>query len=156
KRPDRLVGAAMATPEVEYLVGGDGALREGLEERAPLNMRLLGWADPATFWSACALAVLTSDNEAMPYSLIEAALAGLPAVTTDAGSASEVVVDGVTGYVVPRDAGSVAAGVRRLLADPEAMARMGAAARERALVEFSPQRMLAEHRAAYERAISRR
>ena len=156
KRPDRLVGAAMATPEVEYIVGGDGALREGLEERAPLNMRLLGWADPATFWSACDLAVLTSDNEAMPYSLIEAALAGLPAVTTDAGSASEVVVDGVTGYVVPRDAGSVATGVRRLLADPDGMARMGADARDRALVEFSPQRMLQEHRAAYELAIARR
>ena len=156
KRPDRLVGAAMATPGVDFIVGGDGALREGLDERAPENLRTLGWADPATFWSACDLAVLTSDNEAMPYSLVEAALAGLPTVTTDAGSASEVVVDGVTGYVVPLSPMAVARAVQHLVSDPEAMASMGAAARERALVEFSPERMLAEHTAAYERAIERR
>ncbi len=156
KRPDRLVGAALATPEVDFIAGGDGALREGLQERSPENLRSLGWADPATFWSACDLAVLTSDNEAMPYSLVEAALAGLPTVTTDAGSASEVVVDGVTGYVVPLSPMAVARAVQHLVSDPEAMASMGAAARERALVEFSPERMLAEHSAAYERAIERR
>ena len=153
KRPDRLAGAAALTPGVDFIAGGDGGLRAGLDEHAPANLRTLGWADPPTFWSACDLAVLTSDNEAMPYSLVEAALAGLPAVTTDAGSASEVVVDGVTGLVVGLSPGAVADGVRALVADPAAMAAMGAAARERALVEFSPARMLAEHRAAYERAV---
>lgn len=156
KRPDRLAGAAMAVPDVEFLVGGDGALRAGLDDHAPANLRTLGWVDPPAFWSACDLAVLTSDNEAMPYSLVEAALAGLPTVTTDAGSASEVVVNGVTGLVVPLSADAVAKGIHALVADPQRMATMGAAARERALVEFSPQRMLMEHTAAYERAISRR
>ena len=146
----------MATPGVDFIAGGDGALREGLDGRAPDNLRTLGWADPATFWSACDLAVLTSDNEAMPYSLVEAALAGLPTVTTDAGSASEVVVDGVTGLVVPLSPSAVARGVQQLVGDPALMSSMGAAARERALVEFSPERMLAEHTAAYETAIDRR
>ncbi|MGA0060455.1 MAG: glycosyltransferase, partial [Planctomycetota bacterium] len=48
KRPDRLVGAALATPEIDFIAGGDGSLREGLQERAPENLRSLGWADPAT------------------------------------------------------------------------------------------------------------
>ena len=156
KRPDRLIGAALRTPEIDYIVGGDGTLRAGLDERAPANLRTLGWVDPPAFWSACDLAVLTSDNEAMPYSLVEAALSGLPTVTTDAGSASEVVVDGVTGYVVPLDAASVAEGVHRLVSDPVRMASMGEAARARALVEFSPERMLAEHTEAYEEALLRR
>lgn len=156
KRPDRLAAVAKVTPDVDFIVGGDGALREGLDEHAPRNLRTLGWADPATFWSACDLAVLTSDNEAMPYSLVEAALAGLPTVTTNAGSASEVVVDGVTGLVVPLSPMAVARGVQQLVADPASMTAMGAAARERALVEFSPARMLAEHTAAYERAIASR
>ena len=152
KRPDRLAGAAALTPGVDFIAGGDGALRSGLEDHAPANLRTLGWVDPPTFWSACDLAVLTSDNEAMPYSLVEAALAGLPTVTTNAGSASEVVVDGVTGLVVPLSAEAVAHGVRQLVADPALMASMSAEARARALVEFSPARMLAEHTAAYERA----
>lgn len=156
KRPDRLVGAALVTPGVDYLVGGDGALRLEMERRAPANMLSLGWVDPATFWSACDLAVLTSDNEALPYSLIEAALAGLPAVTTDAGSAPEVVLEGITGLVVPKSPGAVAEGVRRLAEDPDWAARLGAAARERALVDFSPEQMLASHTSAYDAAISRR
>ena len=154
--PDRLVGAAAMAPGVDFIAGGDGALRVGLDEHASANLHTLGWVDPPAFWSACDLAVLTSDNEAMPYSLVEAALAGLPTVTTNAGSAAEVVVDGVTGIVVPLSAEAVAAGIQRLVADPALMASMGATARERALVEFSPERMLAEHAAAYERAISRR
>jgi glycosyltransferase involved in cell wall biosynthesis len=92
----------------------------------------------------------------MPYSLVEAALAGLPTVTTNAGSASEVVVDGVTGLVVPLSPMEVARGVQQLVADPALMSSMGAAARERALVEFSPARMLEEHTAAYERAVASR
>jgi glycosyltransferase involved in cell wall biosynthesis len=51
---------------------------------------------------------------------------------------------------------AVARAVQHLVSDPESMASMGAAARERALVEFSPQRMLAEHTAAYEKAIASR
>ena len=86
----------------------------------------------------------------------QAALAGLPTVTTTAGSASEVVVDGVTGLVVPLSPMAVARGVQQLVADPALMSSMGAAARERALVEFSPARMLAEHTAAYERAVASR
>jgi glycosyltransferase involved in cell wall biosynthesis len=156
KRPDRLAAVAKSTPGVEFIAGGDGALRAGLDEHASRNLHTLGWVDPPTFWSACDLAVLTSDNEAMPYSLVEAALAGLPTVTTNAGSASEVVVDGVTGYVVPLSPMAVARAVQHLVSDPESMASMGAAARERALVEFSPQRMLAEHTAAYEKAIASR
>jgi glycosyltransferase involved in cell wall biosynthesis len=156
KRPDRLAAVAKSTPGVEFIAGGDGALRVGLDEHASRNLHTLGWVDPPTFWSACDLAVLTSDNEAMPYSLVEAALAGLPTVTTNAGSASEVVVDGVTGYVVPLSPMAVARAVQHLVSDPESMASMGAAARERALVEFSPQRMLAEHTAAYEKAIASR
>jgi glycosyltransferase involved in cell wall biosynthesis len=51
---------------------------------------------------------------------------------------------------------AVARGVQQLVADPALMSSMGAAARERALVEFSPARMLEEHTTAYERAVASR
>ena len=156
KRPDRLAGAAMMASDADVVVGGDGSLRRGLEEHAPRNLRSLGWVDPSAFWPACDFALLTSDNEAMPYSLIEAALAGLPAVTTDAGSAREVVVHGVTGLVVPRSAEAVAEGIRTLASDPVSMVRMGVAARQRALDVFSPHQMLVEHDRAYDRAATAR
>ena len=69
---------------------------------------------------------------------------------TDFGTDSAESVD------YPPICAAVARAVQQLVADPAAMASMGAAARERALVEFSPTRMLAEHTAAYERAIGGR
>ena len=156
KRPDRLLGAARLTPDVSYLVGGDGPLRAGLEERAPANVETLGWVQPADFWSRCDMAVLTSDNEGVPTALVEAALAGIPAVATNAGSVSDAVLDGVTGLVVEKNAAAVAEAVRYLADDHPARHRMGAAARERALVEFSPERMWEQHQRAYELALENR
>ena len=156
KRPDRLLGAARRTPDVSYLVGGDGPLRAGLEERAPANVQTLGWVEPGDFWSRCDIAVLTSDNEGVPTALVEAALAGIPAVATNAGSVSDAVLDGVTGLVVEKNAGAVAEAVRYLADDHAARHRMGAAARERALVEFSPERMWEQHQRAYELALENR
>ena len=156
KRPDRLLGAARRTPGVSYLVGGDGPLRPGLEERAPANVQALGWVQPGDFWSRCDLAVLTSDNEGVPTALVEAALAGIPSVATNAGSVSDAVLDGVTGLVVEKSAGAVAEAVRYLADDHATRHRMGAAARERALVEFSLERMWEQHQRAYELALENR
>ena len=156
KRPDRLAGAALRTPDVHYLVGGDGPLRAGLEERAPANVQTVGWVQPGDFWSCCDMAVLTSDNEGVPTALVEAALAGIPAVATNAGSVSDAVLDGFTGLVVEKNAGAVAEAVRYLADDHVVRHRMGAAARERALVEFSPERMWEQHQLAYELALENR
>ena len=102
------------------------------------------------------MAVLTSDNEGVPTALVEAALAGIPAVATNAGSVSDAVLDGITGLVVEKNAGAVAEAVRYLADDHAVRHRMGAAARERALVEFSPERMWEQHQRAYELALENR
>ena len=52
-----------------------------------------------TVYAAADLVLLTSDNEGMPVSLIEAGLAGLPAVATKVGSVAEVVQQEATGIL---------------------------------------------------------
>ena len=84
--------------------------------------------------------------------LIEAAMAGVPSVTTDVGSAREVVLDGVTGLVVVPSAAAVADGLLRLL-DKDLRHQMGAAARARAEAEFGTRRLIADHEALYERLL---
>ncbi|HEV7862302.1 MAG TPA: glycosyltransferase family 4 protein [Acidimicrobiia bacterium] len=75
---------------------------------------------------------------------LEAAASGVPAVAGRSGGAGEAVDDGITGFVVdPTDAGAVAAGLARLLADPELRGRMGAAARARAERDFAYDRLAA-------------
>ncbi len=101
-------------------------------------MRFLGWrGDVDLIHAAADLVVVTSDNEGMPVTLIEAAMAGRACITTDVGSAGEVVIDGTTGLVVPCDATAVADAILALLDDPARREAFGVAARTRALESFS-------------------
>jgi glycosyltransferase involved in cell wall biosynthesis len=84
------------------------------------------------YLDAADLFVLPSTSEGMPAVLIEAGLAGLPAVASAVGGVPEVVQDGVTGRLVPPgDQAALAAAVRELLTDPQRRQAMGLAARLR-------------------------
>jgi glycosyltransferase involved in cell wall biosynthesis len=159
KRPDRFLNVAQRVgakrTDVTFVVVGDGDLLDDVRRAAkPLGdrVRLIGWrADVATVYAAADVVVLTSDNEGMPVSLIEAAHAGRPAVTTGVGSAGEVVEDGVTGFVTSLDPDDIAS-LLELLADADLRSRMGAAAAERAAAEFSTERLVRDVADVYESA----
>jgi glycosyltransferase involved in cell wall biosynthesis len=164
KRPDRFIAmaaqVARAHPDAIFAVAGEGQLLEQLRaDAAPLGdaVRFLGWrSDVETVYAASDVVVLTSDNEGMPVSLIEASLVGRPLVTTRVGSAAEVVSDGETGFVVDVDDAALARGVDRLLADGELRARFGAAAHQRAQRLFSAERLVADTAALYESLVPTR
>lgn len=152
KRVDRLLDAARLLPDVRFLVAGDGPLRSSLEAQAPANVEFLGWvADTGAVYARAQAVVLCSENEAMPLALLEGALCGLPAVTTDAGSAAEVVRHGVTGLVVGPAPQQLAAGIRDLLADEDRRAAVGRAAQELAEQHFTVEAMCRAHAVAYRR-----
>jgi len=160
KRPDRLIEAMALVlqrrPDVILAIAGEGDLLEEtrvLAEPLGASVRFLGWRrDVTCLYAAADCMVLTSDNEGMPVTLIEAAMAGVPSVTTNVGSAREVVLDGVTGLVVAPSAAAVADGLVRLL-DNDLRHGMGAAARASAETEFGTQRLIADHEALYERLL---
>jgi hypothetical protein len=73
-----------------FAVAGEGQLFEDTRRDAPADVVLLGWGDDvATVYAAAGAVLLTSENEEMPASLVEAAMCGTPAVSTDVGSAHE-------------------------------------------------------------------
>ena len=160
KRPDRLIEAMALVlqrrPDVILAIAGEGDLLEEtrvLAEPLGASVRFLGWRrDVTCLYAAADCMVLTSDNEGMPVTLIEAAMAGVPSVTTNVGSAREVVLDGVTGLVVAPSAAAVADGLVRLL-DNDLRHGMGAAARASAEAEFGTGRLIADHEALYERLL---
>ena len=112
----------------------------------------LGHVDdmPALFASVDVV-VLPSYREGLPKGLIEAAACALPLVTTDVPGCREVVTDGVDGLLVPvRDADALATAIARLHDDPSLAARLGAAARQRALDEFDERIVIARTQAVYQ------
>jgi len=81
--------------------------------------------------------VQPSRSEALGLGALEAMQAGLPVVASDVGGLPELVVPEVTGALAsPGRAASLAQALERLLVDPAARARMGAAGKERAATGF--------------------
>jgi glycosyltransferase involved in cell wall biosynthesis len=165
KRVDVLLRAvgrlrAGATP-IRLVVVGDGTSRpklEGLTGQLGLGgaVRFLGWVDDVTAVTAAAdVAVLASDNEGTPVSLIEAAAAGLPAVATAVGGVPDVVLDGTTGLLVPKgDDQALADRLCRLIDDAGLRARMGASAQEHVLERYSSARLVRDVEALYEELLA--
>ena len=72
--------------------------------------------------------------------IVQGMAASKPVVATNGGGVPEIVVDGVTGYLVPMsNAPAMAAAISKLLSLPEEAAEMGRHGRERILEKFTIQ-----------------
>ena len=132
-----IVGAPSESAPPGYVASLRAAARaSGVMDRISFS----GWRDD----SGEALAefdVICVPSHAEPYGTVaaEAAARGVPVVATRVGGLREVVVDGATGTLVPPgNPQALAAAIAPFLDDPALRARVGAAARERALRAFAP------------------
>ena len=146
-------------PSAVCLVVGDGPESGRLRARA----RRLGlggtvvWAGPlpdaARYFAALDVYVTASLGEGLPFGVLEAMASGLPVVATRVSGHVDTVADGVTGLLVPpHDPPALAEAADALLADGARRLRMGEAARERVVRDFSVARMTAEVGDVYRQA----
>lgn len=100
-------------------------------------------------WDAAVLASTAgeTEHEGIPVSLMEAMAAGLPAVATDSGATSELVVEGAGVLVAAGDEPALAAALRRVGGDPDLRARLAAGARAHVRAAFDVARVGEELRA---------
>ncbi len=143
-------------PRLQLVLIGIGpeekALRQLAEERDASDVvRFAGYrSDARRFMSALDVLALPSRDEANPLSLLEAMACRKPVVAARVGGVPEVVVDGVTGLLVPpENVPALAEAVVRLLKDPERMKAMGEAGRERVQIHFSEDAMLEKTASLY-------
>ena len=158
--------AAMPDVDADLVIIGKGPLKEGLERAS----RDGGFADRVTFlepvdddelnawYHAADVFVLPSvaRSEAFGLVQIEAHASGTPVVsttlTTGVPFANE---DGVSGLTVPpSDAPALARALQKLVTDEELRERLGRQARERALKEFTIERMIDQTIEVYVEAIA--
>ncbi len=158
KRVDRFLRIAERVPDARFLVVGDGQLHDALRgspEAKRLGSRVV-WAglqrDMPDVMAASDVVALTSDNEGTPVSLIEAQAAGLPVVSTDVGGVASVVLEGVSGRVLPTgDERGFAAALEELLADADLAGAYGSRGREHVLEHFSIDRLVRDVDGLYRR-----
>lgn len=141
---------------VKFLVVGDGELRSELESRSRElgiedDVAFLGWRhDLSRVYADLDVVALSSFNEGSPVALIEAMAAARAVVSTDVGGVSDVVSDGVSGFLVPsRDPDKLAEAICSALQSGEALAEMGRMGRAAVYPKFSIGRLVSDLRDVY-------
>ena len=101
----------------------------------------VGWSDdPWSYYAVMDVLCLPTRREGFPNVVLEAASAGVPAITTRATGAVDSVVDGVTGLLVDiDDAKGLCAALMQLAENGPLRVSMGQAARVRAQTAFQPE-----------------
>jgi glycosyltransferase involved in cell wall biosynthesis len=150
-------------PRLRVLIVGEGEERAGVEalvKELGLEEHVIltgARTDVPSVLAALDVAVLSSDYEGIPLSMLEFMDAGKPIVATNVGGIPEVIEDGVHGLLVPRrNEAALAAAVGRLLRDPDSARELGARARERCRSEFSLDRTVDRLEELYEQLHTKR
>jgi glycosyltransferase involved in cell wall biosynthesis len=161
-------------PAVRFVVIGDGNLRGQLEAEAKF-LRLDGLVfagsrkDPENFYPALDVVALTSRNEGTPLTLIEAMANGRPVIATAVGGVVDLLGDTngqnhseryticQRGISVPsNDPDAFAAGLSRLIEDPDLRYQMGNRGLDFVVTNYSKDRLLNDIRALYRDLLQRK
>jgi L-malate glycosyltransferase len=136
-------------PDSQFLIVGDGPMREAIETTVKElgltgSVQLTGGVTnvPSLLRSVDIVVLASLKNEGLPNAVMEAMAAGKPVIATDTGGTAELVVDGLTGYVVlPGNSDMLAERMDNLCQDAEARRNMGEAARRRIVEQFTVDHM---------------
>ena len=161
KRPDRLLDIArflkVDYPNSHIIVAGAGELLSAIKDESDtegLPMTFLGWRnDIDLILSAADIAILCSDNEGIPLTLIQAAQAGLPIISTDVGSVSDIVFHGVNGLLTETTSLALISASKSLLDDASIREEFGKAGQKRAHQYFTSEAMVKHHERLYSQIV---
>jgi glycosyltransferase involved in cell wall biosynthesis len=123
--------------------GSERYAKELQESTMGLNVEWRGESDTTTFLGSLDVFVMISEPAGCPNASLEAMAAGLPVIATDVGGASEQVMDGVSGRLLPRgDTSALANALLSAAFNPACLARWGYAGWQRIRQHFSLELMV--------------
>jgi glycosyltransferase involved in cell wall biosynthesis len=144
-------------PDVRFLIVGEGDLREPLERQIrelglERHVFLTGFRDDAVgLQKSFDVFVMSSVTEGLGSAMLDAMACARPVVASRTGGIPEAIEHGSTGLLVPpQDEPALARAIVEVLGDADLGRRIGAAARERIVNDFSVERMVAKTLAVYE------
>jgi glycosyltransferase involved in cell wall biosynthesis len=157
KRPDRLLDIArflkVNYQDAELIIAGAGELLATIKnvcDSEDLPMIFLGWRnDIDLILSAADIAILCSDNEGIPLTLIQAAQAGLPIISTDVGSVTDIVTQGINGLLTETTSSALISATKSLLDDPSLRDCFGIEGKKKAQDYFTLEGMVTHHERLY-------
>jgi len=161
---DAFAMVAQQVPEALLLIVGDGPLRPELAMKATQlqlkedKVRFVGQVDPTdvcNWLNVADVFALVSYSEGFPCALAEAMSVGLPCVITDIPANRQLIDDGQQGFLAPpgdREATSVA--IARLLKDASLRLRLGEAARQRIVDNYTSDKVSDRYETLFRQMLS--
>jgi glycosyltransferase involved in cell wall biosynthesis len=145
-----------AHPRVQFLIVGDGPLRQALEARlagTPHREHVCfagARPDIPEMMAAMDLFAFPSVSEGFGIALVEAMASSIPVVASRIRPLTEIVVDGQTGRLVPAgDAAALADALNQLIANPDLARSLGRRARLAVEDHFTDRLMVRAHEDLY-------
>jgi len=147
-------------PPFKVLIAGEGSLRPDLEKQRselgldetillPGNLHDLG-----DIMQAADLLVMPSLWEGLPLVLLEAMACGLPVVGTRINGLVDIIEEGRHGYLVETDdAEGLAAGIGKMMENPDSRKAMGRASRDWVIQKFNFSRVYSDLCSVYRNAL---
>lgn len=148
--------------QLRVAIIGDGPLMSALNDYIrEANLDNCVWLagardDVPAMMRSMNLFVLPSLAEGIPLTVLEAMASGLPVIATDVGGNKEVILDNITGKLIPPANPELLADViKGYLSDPQRMREQGAAGRQRVVENFSRNKMVGQYLALYDEVMKR-
>jgi glycosyltransferase involved in cell wall biosynthesis len=165
KRLDLLLKAFQNThnrfPQTRLILAGEGELRENMESLSHSlgltdSVIWLGYyPDVPRLLSAMDIYIQPSVNEGLSLSILEAMAAEKPVISTQVGSASEILQEGISGVLIPPgSAAEIEKALIRMIEQPDERYRLAINAREFVLKEYNLQKMVESYYLIYQQIIS--
>jgi glycosyltransferase involved in cell wall biosynthesis len=159
---DAIPSIVCAVPRARFFIVGtgdeEGALRDKARALRIEPFVIFGGyrADIDACYAAMDISALTSLSEGLSITLLESMRHSLPVVATRVGGNPEVVLDGVSGYLVPaKTPEAFADRVLQLLRDPDLRTRMGRAGRRRVEHHFHIRDVAQQYLDVYDELLER-
>jgi len=156
KNPKLLVQVARLLPECKFIMAGDGVDLDSIIEIAPHNLKILGFVDVKDILLAADVFLSTSLNEGIPYSILEAQSINLPVIAVRAGALSEIIRDGVNGYLVNPNAEEIVSKIKNLKRSPEVVERLKSSSRDISLGKQSEISFSSKHVDLYRQVLNKK
>ena len=147
--------ALLPAPAPPLVLCGSGALEDtlrALARRLGLDVRFVGQLDASQLvgaYNAATCVVHTRPDEVFALALIEALACGRPVLASEGGGTRELLGDAGV-LAPPQEPRAFARQLGELVGDPGRLATLGAAARRRAVAQFSRDRMVRDYGEALE------
>lgn len=151
-----LIQAISGIPNIKLQLVGEGFKQAAIQTQVQTlglsdYVEFLGYReDIAHILAKAQIFLLISNWEGFPRTTLEAMRAGLPVIVSDVGGASEAVIEGQTGYCIPKgDVATLRAKILLLVNNPDLRQQMGQAARKHYEENFTFEQMFQKTLAIY-------